>query len=165
MANEPLKMASAMNAANATANAGVDAADGALLDLLLLQPSSSTPPSFLAEAAALVSLPSVSLDPARVLGAMPDATPLSVAGPILARLLAARTHRRRTAALERGLARGDHAAAAAARADALSRAVLVPVGGRACQRCQGRIGTGKVFAAGEGGLACGACAGVGKGGV
>ena len=155
--------------------ARVDAADAALLDLLLHPPpqpreggpsaspeAPPPPPPRLAEAAALVSLPAVSLDPAQVLAAMPDGTPLSVAGPVLARLLAARTHRRRTAALERGLARGAHAAATASRADALSRAVLVPTAGRACRACRARIGLGRVFAVDgrDGGLACGTCAGV-----
>ena len=75
-------------------------------------------------------------------------------------------HRRRTAAVERGLARGAHLAATAARADALARAVLVPAGGRACRGCGARIGLGRVFAVdgGDGGLACGTCAGMGGGG-
>ena len=154
------------------ATARVDAADAALLALLLHPPplsdgdeAAASPPPLLAEAAALVSHPAVRLDPAAVLGAMPDGTPLSVAGPILARLLAARSHGRRTAAVTRGLARGALAAASAARADVLGRVVLVPAGGRACGQCRARIGVGRVFSVDgrSGAVTCGACAGAGGG--
>jgi hypothetical protein len=78
-----------------------------------------------------------------VLQALPPGMPLAAAAPVLAPMLRDRLHRRRAAALTKGLQRARLAAGAAARRDAEAAHVTVDEE-RSCPRCHLRLG-GKVF--------------------
>ena len=138
----------------ARAAGGGPSGDARLL-ALLLRPRDGGPP-LRAAAAALAAAPDAAVDAADVVAVLPDDTPLSDAAPLVGRLLGALTHRRRAAALSKGLARATHLAARADADAAAARCVTI-TDDRACAECGGRIGTRVFGALPDGRVACGRC--------
>ncbi|KAK9806735.1 hypothetical protein WJX72_000925 [[Myrmecia] bisecta] len=113
-----------------------------LLDMLL-QPGDLRPPMYV-EACHLLAVQGADLDPLRVLDALSEAMPLSLAFPTLARMLRERIHRKRQGHVVRHLERAVNLSCAAERAELMCRRVVASEE-RACRACHTRIST-KMFA-------------------
>jgi hypothetical protein len=113
----------------------------ALLDLYL-RPSSAAPggaPRYARAAALLSAAPAGEcVDGERALGAVPDGTPLAAALPLLAGLLHAGSHARRSGALGAALARRRHQVAAEALAEERSRGLVLGADAT-CGACHARL--------------------------
>ena len=149
-------------AAGRSTHEGRCEAHAALLHLYL-RPQSGSPPTevLYTRAARVLSSQGGSVDGATVLDGLPDEAPIALLLQPLAGLLISASHRRRTAAVQAGLARRQRQLAGEALADEKALGVLVS-DESCCGVCQSRLGPPgefRPFARFPGGLlACYRCA-------